>query len=113
MLLALALLLSPMTQADEDEEPAYEAPILQSFRGDVSAYCLRGRTASGVQTQPGVVAAGGHLAFGTHLWIDGIGEGIVLDRGSEIWGNRIDIWLSSCQDAINFGRQSRLVTILD
>lgn len=51
-----------------------------------------GITASGVKAQVGrTVAAPRGFAFGTRLYIDGIGERIVEDRGGAIKGNKIDV----------------------
>lgn len=51
-----------------------------------------GITASGVKAQVGrTCAAPKGFAFGTRLYIDGIGERIVEDRGGAIKGNKIDV----------------------
>lgn len=55
-----------------------------------------GITASGVKAQVGrTVAAPKGFAFGTRLYIDGIGERVVEDRGGAIKGNKIDVL---CED---------------
>ena len=72
-----------------------------------------GITASGVKAQQGItVATDKSIPFGTKIYIEGVGERIVQDRGSAIKGNRIDLYFENHQEANSFGRQKRKVTIL-
>ena len=72
-----------------------------------------GITASGGKAVQGVtVAADKSIPFGTRIYIDGVGERIVQDRGGAIKGKRIDLYFSDHQSALNFGRQTKQVTIL-
>lgn len=59
------------------------------------------------------VATDKSMPFGTRLYIDGVGERIVQDRGGVIKGKRIDLYFENHQEANNFGRQTRKVTILN
>jgi 3D (Asp-Asp-Asp) domain-containing protein len=52
-----------------------------------------------------VYAAPSSFAFGTELIIDGHTY-VVEDRGGAIHGNRIDIFFSSHQAALNYGRRT-------
>ena len=89
----------------------------------ITAYCpcvkccgkSDGITASGVKAVEGVTVATdtSKLTFGTKIYIDGVGERIVQDRGGAIKGNRIDLYFDSHQAALNFGRQTKKVTILN
>lgn len=73
-----------------------------------------GITASGEKAVQGVtVAMNKSIPFGTKIYIDGVGERIVQDRGGAIKGNRIDLYFSDHQSALNFGRQTKEVTILN
>lgn len=73
-----------------------------------------GLTASGQQVRKGIVAADTNvLPFGTKLYIDGLGIFEVQDTGSDIKGQRIDIYYDDLNDAIKFGRQQRKVYILE
>lgn len=87
----------------------------------ITAYCpcmkccgkTDGITASGDKATEGVtVAMDKSMPFGTKIYIDGVGERIVQDRGGAITGNRIDLYFENHQDAINFGRQTKQVTII-
>lgn len=88
----------------------------------ITAYCpcakccgkSDGITASGVKATEGVtVAMDKSIPFGTKIYIDGVGERIVQDRGGAIKGNKIDLYFDSHQEALNFGRQTKEVTILN
>jgi 3D (Asp-Asp-Asp) domain-containing protein len=53
------------------------------------------------------------LPFGTKICIDGVGERVVQDTGSAIKGKKIDLYFENHQEAWNFGRQTKQVTILN
>lgn len=66
-------------------------------------------TASGTTATAGrTIAAPSNFAFGTQLVINGQVY-TVEDRGSAISGNRIDIFFSTHEEAIAFGRQTAAV----
>ncbi len=72
-----------------------------------------GITASGARAKAGVtVAMSSKYAFGTKIEVKGMGTYICQDRGGAIQGNRIDIYFSSHQEALNFGRRTVYVKIL-
>ena len=81
-----------------------------------TAYCLRGRTASGGGVRRGIVAADPRvLPLGTRIQISGGGySGIytVTDTGGAIKGRILDIWVPSCSEAVRFGRRSISVSVL-
>ena len=53
---------------------------------------IDGITASGAKATVGrTIAAPSNLPFGTRLYIDGIGERVVEDRGGSISGQRLDL----------------------
>ena len=104
----------------EDREIETVQPIIEEFI--ITAYCpcmkccgkTDGITASGDKATEGVtVAMDKSMPFGTKIYIDGVGERIVQDRGGAIKGNRIDLYFDSHQEALNFGRQTKQVTILN
>jgi 3D (Asp-Asp-Asp) domain-containing protein len=66
-----------------------------------------GRTASGTMaTQGRTVAMPSSYKFGTKIEIQGMGNYVVEDRGGAIKGNRIDIFFSNHQSALNFGKKT-------
>lgn len=69
-----------------------------------------GRTAMGTIAQQGrTVAMPSSYKFGTKIEIENMGTFTVEDRGGAIQGNRIDIFFSTHQQALSFGkRQVRL-----
>lgn len=72
-----------------------------------------GITASGAKAQAGVtVAMPSKYAFGTQIQIQNMGTYTVQDRGGAIQGNKIDIFFSTHQEALNFGRRTVYLKIL-
>lgn len=72
-------------------------------------------TASGGMVHDGEVAAN-FLPFGTHIMIPALfGDKVftVEDRTSQKFGGRVDIWMPSNNQAINFGIQHAEIVILD
>jgi 3D (Asp-Asp-Asp) domain-containing protein len=81
-----------------------------------TAYCLKGRTASGEAVRQGFVAADPKvLPLGTLVHIQaGRYTGVykVADTGGSIKGRKIDIYVPSYQEARLFGRQKIQVKVL-
>ena len=103
-----------------EEELDFEEPEVKSLSAPRSfkatAYSLRGRTASGVTTQPGVVAADPKvLPLGSVIEIKaGSYSGVytVHDTGSAVKGNLVDVWMPSSREARQFGRRSIKLQVL-
>lgn len=80
----------------------------------ITAYSVEqypGRTADGTSTQgnAGVIAAASHnYTIGSQIWVEGLGSYRVADRG-RLGANHVDILMQTTREAINFGRQTRLV----
>lgn len=53
------------------------------------------------------------IPLGSKVYVEGYGEAIAGDTGGAIKGNKIDVFIPSKEDAINFGRKQLKVTILD
>ena len=53
------------------------------------------------------------IPLGTRVYIPGYGEAVADDTGGAIVGNRIDIAFDTYEEAVNFGRQSIQIYILD
>lgn len=86
----------------------------RSFRA--TAYCLKGRTATGGSVRRGIVAADRRvLPLGTRIQVSaGSYSGIytVADTGGAVKGRVLDIWMPSCAEANRFGRRNVLVSIV-
>lgn len=80
----------------------------RAFRA--TAYCLKGRTANGGSVRRGIVAADRRvIPLGSKIYVDaGAYSGMytVTDTGGAVKGNKLDIWVPSCSEAIRFGRKS-------
>ncbi len=81
-----------------------------------TAYCLNGRTASGVFSKYGIIAADPkYLPIGSIVRIRGgeyTGFYSVLDTGGKIKGRKIDIYLASGKEAAQFGRRDVTLEVL-
>ena len=82
----------------------------------VEGMCYSGNpnvTASGGSPIPyQTVAASREFEFGQRLWVEGVGVVEVNDRGGAIKGKRLDLVLSTRNEALRFGRQRRRVVVL-
>lgn len=79
-----------------------------------TAYCLKGKTASGERTRHGIIAADRRvLKLGSRVHIKDMGEYVVKDTGSAIKGNRIDIWMPTRALARKFGRRTVQLQVLE
>ena len=77
-----------------------------------TGYSIRGRTATGIPTAPGVVAVDPSvIPLGTRLTIPGYGTGIAADTGGAVQGNTIDVWFPTTAQALAWGRRTVTVTI--
>jgi len=83
-----------------------------------TAYCKGLLTASGVAVQSGVVAADPELLpVGTVLELDSLppkynGIYTVMDTGPAVQGRHLDIYMWSCNEALQFGRKAVHLTVL-
>lgn len=126
-----------LAKAKEQQEKRKVAKVVNNTtsRGDVesrkdnsgyikftaTAYCgcakccgkSTGKTASGTTATAGrTVAMSSSYSFGTKIEIQGMGTYIVEDRGGDIKGNRIDIFFSNHQKALDFGRKTVYLKVL-
>ena len=78
-----------------------------------TGYCLRGTTSTGVPVGWGVIAVDPKvIPLGTRMFVPGYGEGVAADTGPAVQGNTIDLWFSSCAQAMEWGRRTVTITIL-
>jgi 3D (Asp-Asp-Asp) domain-containing protein len=94
-------------------------PIGAAVAFVVTAYGL-GCDAPGPYTKAGTTPVAGFtiaadpavLPLGSIVTIEGLGERMVHDVGAKIKGRRIDVFVSSCSEAVLFGRQELKVTVV-
>ena len=53
------------------------------------------------------------IPLGSRVWVEGYGEAIAGDIGGAIKGNIIDVFLEHRQDALNWGRKTVTIKILE
>lgn len=82
--------------------------------GKTSSDPAYGITASGEKVREGyTLACPPSLPFGTKVAIEGVGERVCTDRGSDITEGRLDVYMTDLEDAISFGRQTLEVRITE
>jgi len=90
------------------------APSATRFKA--TAYCLAGKTASGIGARAGIIAADPSvLPVGSVVRIiDGPSAGVytVMDTGASVRGRKIDIFIPDCARAEKFGAQMVRVRVL-
>ncbi len=100
------------------EAAALEAASFESSARafKATAYCLRGRTASGRKVRRGIVAADPRvLRLGSRIKMSAgkySGNYMVADTGGRIKGRVLDIWVPSCKEARKWGRRTVHVKVL-
>jgi 3D (Asp-Asp-Asp) domain-containing protein len=103
-----------ITEADPNPAPAPGSQLVFT----ATAYCKGQVTRAGVAPRRGVIAADhALLPLGSVVQIDSRDpriDGIytVLDTGPDIQGRRIDVYMWSCNDALQFGRQTVSLTVI-
>lgn len=87
----------------------------RSLTVSATAYTHTGnRTATGTVARVGIIAVDPKvIPLGTKVYVEGYGYATAEDTGGAIKGNRIDIFLNSNAECINWGRRSVKVYILD
>ncbi|NLW24687.1 MAG: DUF348 domain-containing protein [Clostridia bacterium] len=80
-----------------------------------SAYTHTGnKTATGTFPKRGTVAVDPDIIpLGTKLYVDGYGYGVAQDIGGAIKGNRIDLFMETRQEALDWGLRTVRVYILE
>jgi len=98
----------------ESEAAVVRESTARAFKA--TAYCLRGKTASGRYVRRGIVAADPRvLRLGTRIHMSAgkySGNYVVGDTGGKIRGRILDIWVPSCKEARSWGRRTVKVKVL-
>jgi len=79
-----------------------------------TAYTYSGhRTFTGTVPSRGTVAVDPKvIPLGTRLWVEGYGPGVAVDTGGAIRGRKVDLFMESRGECLNFGRRVVMVRIL-
>src|SRR6478672_423595 len=109
----------PVETADAaSPEDAPPAAGIQHLRFTATAYCKGSTTASGVNVRTGIAAADpGLLPVGSVIQVYKLGErynGIytIMDTGPSVQGRHIDIYIWSCNEALQLGRRQIAINVL-
>ncbi|MDV2685544.1 peptidoglycan-binding protein [Alkalihalophilus lindianensis] len=107
----------------QEEEAAPTSSDQATFEMEATAYTAycegcSGVTATGIDLrenpdQKVVAVDPSVIPLGSRVHVEGYGEAIAGDTGGAIQGNKVDLYMASKDDAINFGRQTVTVTVLD
>lgn len=103
-------------QASSKTEPRPEAG--SQLRFTATFYCKGTTTASGVNVRNGIAAADPDLLpIGSVIRIEELGDkydGIytVMDTGPKVQGRHVDVYLWSCNEALQMGRRPMKLTVL-
>jgi len=104
-------------QAELREETAAPAPGTR-LRFTATGYCKGTTTASGVNVRTGIAAADPDLLpVGSVIQVDRLSDkynGIytIMDTGPKVQGRHIDIYMWSCNEALELGRRTAGITVL-
>ncbi len=104
-------------EALELEANAAPAPGAR-LRFTATAYCKGTTTASGVNVRTGIAAADPDLLpVGSVVQVDRLSDrynGIytIMDTGPSVQGRHIDIYMWSCNEALELGRRDMTITVL-
>lgn len=96
----------------QEEDPIGDMEHLGNWH--ITAYTYTGNVcANGNSPTPGHTVACNSLDFGTRIYVEGIGERVVEDRGPGWLGsNWADVFMGSYNECVNWGSQYRNVYLL-
>lgn len=81
-------------------------PVVRMLIMTATAYFEKGITKSGVPSGPGKVAVDPKIIpLGTKLWIENYGPAVAVDTGKFIKGNRVDVWIETKKECLEWGRK--------
>jgi 3D (Asp-Asp-Asp) domain-containing protein/peptidoglycan hydrolase CwlO-like protein len=78
-----------------------------------TAYAIHGTTATGIRTRRGICATDPSvIPLGTQFDVPGYGRCVAADTGGAIIGNRIDVWVATEAEALDWGFKTVTITVL-
>lgn len=80
-----------------------------------TAYTYTGNpTYTGIYPQIGTIAVDPKvIPLGSRMWVEGYGYGIAQDTGGSIKGNKIDLFMDTKQECLNWGRKKVKVFLIE
>ena len=101
-------------EPESEPEPPEPEPEPETVTFEATAYTWTGhKTATGTWPSRGTVAVDPRvIPLGTELHIEGYGPAVAADTGGDIKGQRIDLYMESYEEAIQFGRRQVLIEVL-
>jgi 3D (Asp-Asp-Asp) domain-containing protein/peptidoglycan hydrolase CwlO-like protein len=76
-----------------------------------TAYAIHGNTATGIPTRRGVCATDPRvIPLGTRFTVPGYGTCVAADVGSAVIGARIDVWVATESEALQWGMRNVTIT---
>src|SRR5699024_1076305 len=78
-----------------------------------SGFTSTGLNVKGKQHQRVIAVDPSVIPLGSRVWVEGYGEAIAADTGGAIKGNRIDVLYKSQSAALQWGRRTVTVKILN
>jgi 3D (Asp-Asp-Asp) domain-containing protein len=116
--LARALATSDQRAAELEAASRRGFPVSERMEMSSTMYCLKGHMRTGVRTRDGMAAGDprvlplGSVVRVTHPDGRPIGIFVIMDTGGAIRGNKIDIYVDSCPEAVRWGRRPVEVEVL-
>ena len=107
-----------LVQSSSAEEEFSLPSRANHLRFTATAYCKGTTTASGVNVRTGIAAADPDLLpVGSVIQVYKLGEkynGIytIMDTGPAVQGRQIDVYMWSCNEALQFGRREIAINVL-
>ena len=106
----IAPVMFPVEVLQEKQEPE---PEPETIIFEATAYTWTGcRTATGVWPSRGTIATDPRvIPLGTELYIEGYGPAVAADTGGAIQGQRIDLYMDTKHECLQWGRRKVEVQI--
>ena len=110
--LAIAPVMFPVEVLQEHQDPEPE-PEPETVTFEATAYTWTGcRTATGTWPSRGTIATDPRvIPTGSKLWVEGYGEAVAADTGGAIKGQRIDLYMDTKHECLQWGRRKVEVQI--
>ena len=108
----IAPVMFPVEVLQEKLEPESE-PEPETIIFEATAYTWTGcRTATGIWPSRGTIATDPRvIPTGSKLWVEGYGEAVAADTGGAIKGQRIDLYMDTKHECLQWGRRKVEVQI--